>query len=217
VTTQTQSGDPSEIRATGASGSTEERKRHTGLALLLIIGGALGLLASFSLTMDDFTLLAHPSAHLGCTVNATLQCGKNILSWQGRLFGFPNPLIGLVMFPAPIVVGVALLARVRFPTWYWVLFNAGMWFAICFVAWLSFESIYEIGTLCPWCSLVYAVVIPMWLAVTLHNMAEGRAGRALQRVGTALRFWTPLLTLVGYVIIAGAAQLQLGLLQGLIS
>lgn len=182
------------------------------LGLLLIIGGALGLLASFSLTQDDITLLGNSHAHLGCTVNSVLQCGKNILSWQGRLFGFPNPLLGLVMFPAPIIVGSALLGKVRFPAWFWVVFNAGMWFAILFIGWLSSESIYVIGTLCPWCSLVYAVVIPMWLAVTLQNMAAGRAGAALVRVGAALLPWVPLLSLIGYIVIAAEAQLRLNIL-----
>jgi uncharacterized membrane protein len=131
------------------------------------------------------------------------------------VFGFPNPLLGLMMFPAPIIVGVALLGRVRFPNWYWVLFNLGHWFAIGFIAWLSTESIYRIGTLCPWCALVYAVVIPMWLAVTLHNMAQGRYGRVFVRAGAALVTWVPLLSLALYVVIALEAQLRLDLLSQL--
>jgi uncharacterized membrane protein len=194
---------------------TEERPRHLALAILLIVGGALGLLASFSLTLDDFTLLAHPDTTLGCTISASLQCGKNILSWQGKVFGFPNPLLGLMMFAAPIIVGVAMLGRVRFPNWFWLVFNLGHWFAIGFIAWLSTESIYFIGTLCPWCALVYAVVIPMWLAVTLHNMAAGRYGRALIGTGSALVSWVPLISLALYVVIALEAQLRLDLLSQL--
>jgi len=192
-----------------------DRPRHLALAILLIIGGALGLLASFSLTQDDFTLLAHPDAPLGCSISASIQCGQNILSWQGRVFGFPNPLLGLMTFPAPIIIGFALLGRVRFPNWFWLVFNLGHWFAIGFIAWLSTESIYNIRTLCPWCSLVYAVVIPMWLAVTLHNMAAGRYGKALVGFGTALVSWVPLLSLVLYVVIALEAQLRLDLISQL--
>lgn len=194
---------------------TDARPRHLALAILLIVGGALGLLASFSLTQDDFTLLAHPDANLGCTVSAAIQCGKNILSWQGRVFGFPNPLLGLMTFPAPIIVGVAMLGRVRFPNWFWLVFNLGLWFAIGFIGWLSTESIYFIGTVCPWCALVYAVVIPMWLAVTLHNMAVGRYGHALIRAGSALVSWVPLLSLVLYVVIALEAQLRLDVISQL--
>ena len=184
--------------------------------MLLIVGGALGLLASFALTMDDLTLLSHPDAHLGCTISAAVQCGKNILSWQGKVFGFPNPLLGLMMFPAAIIVGVAMLGRVRFPNWFWLVFNLGHWFALAFIAWLSTESIWFIGTICPWCSLVYAVVIPMWLMVTLHNMSAGRYGRGLVRTGDVLAGWVPLITLVLYIVIALEAQLRLGILQQLV-
>lgn len=194
----------------------EPEPRHLALAILLIVGGALGLLASFALTMDDLTLLSHPDAHLGCTLSASLQCGKNILSWQGEVFGFPNPLLGLIMFPAPIIVGAAMVGRVRFPNWFWLVFNLGHWFAIIFIAWLSTESIWSIGTLCPWCSLVYAAVIPMWLMVTLHNMAAGRYGRPLVRAGRLLIGWVPLITLVLYLVIALEAQLHLGILQQLV-
>jgi uncharacterized membrane protein len=189
--------------------------RHLALAILLIVGGALGLLASFALTLDDLKLLADPDASLGCSITASLQCGKNIGSWQGSVFGFPNPLLGLAMFPAPIIFGAALLGRVRFPKWFWLTFNAGHWFAIAFIGWLSFESIWDIGTLCPWCALVYAVVIPMWLSVTLRNMVDGRYGAGAVKLGTALSGWIPLITLGLYLVIALQAQLHLGLLQEL--
>ncbi|MDF0529440.1 vitamin K epoxide reductase family protein [Tsukamurella sp. 8F] len=189
--------------------------RHPVLAVLLVVGGVLGLIASFALTKDDLALLANPSASLGCSFSDKFQCGKNIMSWQGKVFGFPNPLLGLMMFPAPIVVGMALLGRVRFPRWFWLVFNGGMWFAIGFIAWLAYESIFDIGTLCPWCSVVYAAVIPMWLAVTVHNMTEGRVGTALQRVGVALRPWILLITAVLYAVILVTAQVKLDILGSL--
>ena len=133
---------------------------HTALAILLIVGGLLGLLAAWSLTMDE----------------------------------------------------IALLARARFASWFWWIFNGGLLFAIVFIFWLAFQSIFVIGTLCLWCSLVYLVTIPMFLAVTVRNLRAGLAGRGLQRVGDALAWWVPLLSLLGYVIIFGSAQLHLNIL-----
>ncbi|MBN9183266.1 MAG: hypothetical protein J0I66_09765, partial [Microbacterium sp.] len=156
------------------------------LAVLLIVGGLLGLLAALNLTLDDIKLLKDPNAALSCSINTYLQCGKNIQSWQGSVFGFPNPLLGLMMFPAPVFVGVSLLAGARFPAWFRWTFNAGLTFGIGFVFWLAFQSIFDIHTLCPWCALVYVAVIPMWVAVTVDNLRDGLAGRALQRVGRAL-------------------------------
>jgi hypothetical protein len=120
-----------------------------------------------------------------------------------------------MMFPAPVVVGFGLLARARFAGWFWWVFNAGLLFAIGFVFWLAFQSIYVIGTLCPWCSLVYLVTIPMFLGVTVRNLRAGLAGPALTRVGDAISGWVPLIAILGYVIIFGAAQLQLNILASL--
>jgi uncharacterized membrane protein len=189
-----------------------EARLPYALAIVLIVGGLLGLLASFALTMDDINLLKNPDAALTCNLNGVVNCGKNIESWQGSVFGFPNPVLGLMMFPAPVVVGFALLAGARFAAWFWWIFNAGLLFAISFVYWLAFQSIFDIGTLCPWCSLVYLVTIPMFLVVTVRNLRAGLAGGALQRFGDAIAGWVPLLVIVGYVIIFGAAQLQLNIL-----
>ncbi|MBW9094772.1 vitamin K epoxide reductase family protein [Microbacterium jejuense] len=192
-----------------------EARTHYALALVLIVGGLLGLLASFALTMDDINLLKNPDTALTCNLNAVVNCGKNIESWQGSIFGFPNPILGLMMFPAPVVVGFALLARARFAGWFWWIFNAGLLFAIAFVYWLAFQSIFDIGTLCPWCSLVYLVTIPMFLGVTVRNLRAGLAGRALQKFGDAISGWVPLIAIAGYVIIFGAAQLHLNILATL--
>ncbi|HAN25039.1 MAG: hypothetical protein CMH36_06660 [Microbacterium sp.] len=186
------------------------------LPILLIVGGLAGLIAAFNLTLDDLALLKNPDAALSCSVNAFIQCGKNIQSPQGNVFGFPNPILGLMMFPAPIAVGVGLLARARFAAWFWWLFLAGMTFAMGFVLWLASESIFSLHTLCPWCALVYLAVTPMWFATVLHVFREGYAGTALAKVGRVLTPWIPLLTILVYLAIFGTAQLQLGLLQSLL-
>ena len=104
------------------------------LAILLIVGGIVGLIAAFALTLDKFAVLADPNADLGCNVSLLIGCSKNLSSPVGSAFGFPNPLLGLMMFPAPIIVGVASLAGVRFPRWFWAVFNLGMAFATAQVA-----------------------------------------------------------------------------------
>lgn len=200
--------------ATGVPGP-EERERPTALAILLIVGGVLGLIAAFALTLDKFQALTHPSSNLSCDFNLLVQCGKNLGSPQGSAFGFPNPLIGLVGFPAPIFVGVSVLAGARFPRWFWAVFNAGLLFAIGFVIWLISVSIFQLGTLCPWCMLVWSVVIPMTLAVTFFNVAAGNLplGGPARRVGSFLYGWTPLLSLLAYVTVAVLAQVRLDVLS----
>jgi uncharacterized membrane protein len=194
--------------------STETR-RPWMLAVFLIVAGGLGWWAAFSLTLDKFALLADPDAVLGCNFSVLVQCGANLNSWQGEVFGFPNPLIGLGGFVAPIAVGVALLAGARFANWFWVAFNIGLAGALAFVAWLIAQSIFALFTLCPWCMLVWSVTIPLFWVVTLRNAREGVFGTRLTRLGEALMPWVVPITAACYVVIAVLAQVQLDVLRSL--
>ncbi len=190
-------------------------RRPTALAILLIVGGILGLFAAFELTVDKFAVLADPSFVPSCNVSVLVQCGRNLSSPEGAVFGFPNPLLGLMGFPAPIAVGVGILAGARFSRWFWLLFNAGMLAALGFVIWLISVSIFQLATLCPWCMLVWSVVIPMTLAVTFFNISAGHVplGAPARRVGSFLYGWTPLLSLLAYVAVAVLAQVRLDVLS----
>jgi uncharacterized membrane protein len=192
---------------------TETPRRPLALAIFLIVTGVLGWYAAFALTVDKFTLLENPEADLDCNFSLLVQCGANLNSPQGAVFGFPNPLLGLGGFVAPIAVGVALLAGARFARWFWALFNVGVLGALVFVIWLISQSIYVLGTLCPWCMLVWSVVIPMFWVVTARNLADGVYGSGLQRVGAGLRGWVIPITIVCYALVAFLAQLRLDVLS----
>ena len=195
--------------------TSTETRRPWMLAVFLIVTGALGWWAAFSLTLDKFAVLANPDADLGCNVSLLVQCGKNLSSWQGEVFGFPNPLIGLGGFVAPIAVGVALLAGARFANWFWIAFNIGIAGALAFVAWLIGQSIFVLGTLCPWCMLVWLVTIPLFWVVTLRNASEGVFGSRLTGAGNALTPWVVPLTVACYLTIAILAQIRLDVVNNL--
>ena len=188
-------------------------RRPLSLAIVLIVTGAVGWYAALALTLDKLAVLANPEADLDCNFNVIVQCGKNLGSWQGAILGFPNPIIGLGGFVAPIAVGVALLAGATFARWFWIAFNIGVAGAFAFCLWLAYQSIFNLGTLCPWCMLVWSMVIPMFWALTLFNAREGRFGSGLVRLGDRLYGWVPVITLAGYLIIAIVAQLRLDLLS----
>jgi uncharacterized membrane protein len=192
-------------------------KRPLPLAILLVVGGFFGFLAAFELTLDKFQVLEHPasSANLSCDFSVIVQCSKNLASPEGSAFGFPNPVIGLAGYFALIVVGMTLLAGARMARWYWVTLNVGVVFAMGFVIFLITKSIFHLGTLCPWCMVVWAATIPIFLSVTFYNLSVGNIpiperGR---RFFAAARTWIPLITLVCYVIIVIVAQLRLDVLR----
>lgn len=177
----------------------------------LIIAGAIGELAAFVLTLEKFATLSDPDTTASCDYSVLVQCTANLNAWQGSVFGFPNPIIGLLGWMAPIVVGAALLAGARFARWFWMLFNLGVAGALVFVVWLIGQSIFELGTLCPWCLVTWSVTIPTFFAVTFRNLSAGvfGGGERTRRLGASLLTWVAPITIVCFGIIALIAQLEL--------
>lgn len=188
---------------------TDTPRVPLAFAVFLVVTGALGWWAAFALTLDRVLLLENPDADLDCNFSLLVQCGANLDSWQGAVFGFPNPLLGLGGFAAVIAVGVSLLAGARFARWYWIAFNLGIAGALAFVIWLIGQSIFVLGTLCPWCMLVWAVTIPLFWIVTARNLAEGVFGARLVGSGRFLRSWAIPIVIVCYAVVALIAQLRL--------
>ncbi|MFJ3302465.1 vitamin K epoxide reductase family protein [Streptomyces sp. NPDC086549] len=142
-------------------------------ALLLVLTGAAGLLASWIITLDKFKLLENPAFVPGCSLNPVLSCGSVMKSDQASAFGFPNPMLGLVAYGIVICVGMSLLAGAAFPGWYWLTFLAGCLFGIGFVSWLQFESLYRINALCLWCCLAWTATIILFWYVTSFTVLNG--------------------------------------------
>jgi len=191
--------------------TTTAERRPTVLAIFLIVAGAIGLWAAFMLTMDKFHLLENPDAQLSCNFSLLVGCTKNLNSWQGSLFGFPNPLLGLIGWTATIAVGVGVLAGARFAKWFWMLFNLGVIGAMALVIFLITQSITVLNVLCPWCMVTWLVTIPTFWGVTLYNLKSGNipipeSGRVFFG---KLYSWVPLITVVSYAIVAILAQIQL--------
>lgn len=188
---------------------TEQRARPVGYAVWLIIASLVGWWAAFQLTVEKFHLLQDPDAALSCDFSVMLQCGRNLGSWQGEVFGFANPLIGLTGWMAPLVVAVALLAGSRFPRWFWALFGAGITFAFGFICWLISQSIYQLHTLCPWCMVTWAVTIPTFLATVVHLFRNGTfpVSERAQATANRLMVWVPLASILAYAVIITMAQL----------
>ncbi|MEU3187409.1 vitamin K epoxide reductase family protein [Streptomyces sp. NPDC006923] len=139
-------------------------------ALLLVITGAAGLLASWVITVDKFKLLEDPGFTPGCSLNPVVSCGNIMKSAQASVFGFPNPMLGLATYTVVIGIGLGLLAGARHRAWYWLGLNAGTLFGVGFCTWLQYQSLYNISSLCLWCCLAWVATIAMFWYVTSHNV-----------------------------------------------
>jgi uncharacterized membrane protein len=181
----------------------------------LIVAGLAGLLAAYSLSVEKVVAIVQPGSKLGCDFSIFVQCSANLGSAQGAVLGFPNPLLGLGGFAVPLVIGIAILAGARFARWYWLAFNAGVVLALALVIFLIGSSIYALHTLCPWCSLVWTVTIPMFWLVTLYSFKTGvlRVSPRATRFFAGAYSWTPLITLLSYLVVATLFQVQLNVVQ----
>lgn len=181
------------------------------LGVVLIITGLLGLLGAFSLSVERIELLLHPEEALGCDLNPFLTCSGAIESDQGAVFGFPNPFLGLMAFPAPIIMGVLTLGRVAMPRWVWTVFSIGVLGGIVLVLWLAQQSIFVLGFVCPWCFLVwmamYAMAFPLWTWALGAGGLPAPAG--LRRTAARFSSWGWVLSLALAVILVVTIMIAL--------
>ncbi|MGP4053578.1 vitamin K epoxide reductase family protein [Mycobacterium sp. 4D054] len=155
-------------------------------ALWVLIAGVVGLAAALTLTVEKIELLIDPSYVPSCSINPVLSCGSVMVTPQASLFGFPNPLIGIVAFSVVVVTGVLALAKVGLGRWYWAGLAVGTLAGTVFVHWLIFQSLYRIGALCPYCMVVWAVTIPLLVVAASIAVQPQRSNSGVIR---ALHTW----------------------------
>ena len=174
--------------AASSEGQADEAATAAGVSVRpasawwILIAGVAGLTAAFTLTIEKIRLLTDTSYVPSCSLNPVLSCGSVMATRQAEVFGFPNPLIGIVAFSVVVVTGVLAVGRVALPRWYWLGLAGGVLLGVVFVHWLIFQSIYRIGALCPYCMVVWAVTIPLLVVVSsiaLAPLSKQAPARAL--------------------------------------
>lgn len=193
---------PLDVRARSEARPHAPTDRLTGLVLTL--AGLAGGLAAFALILDRIALLENPAFVPACDVNAVVSCGSIMASPQSELFGFPNPLIGLVAFPVVTTLGVLVRAGVALPRWVWGGLLAGSTAGSVLVAWLIVQSLYVIGALCPYCMVVWVATLAITWYVLLRNLRQG-SSRDVPAVRVALDYHSTVLV----VVLVGIAALVL--------
>lgn len=157
-------------------GPPEGSGQDKALGWGLLAGGLIGLVAAAALLVERFWLAQDPTYTPSCSLNPVLSCGSVMESAQAAVFGFPNPILGVAAFPILTTTGAAIVAGAAFKRWYWLGLQVGASAGLGFVAWLIFQSLYRIGALCPYCMVVWSVVIPTFWYVTLRNATSGVFG-----------------------------------------
>lgn len=157
------SGDSAAPRLTG--------RRPFGF--FLVITGAIAWIASWVLVLERLALFRDPTHVASCDVNPWVSCTSVMKSEQAALFGFPNPLIGIVAFAVVITTGMVLLAGGTLGRWYWLGLQVGVTLGMAMIGWLWYQSLYEIGALCPYCMVVWTMMAMLFVWITVRNANHG--------------------------------------------
>jgi uncharacterized membrane protein len=179
-----------------------------GYALLLVVAGVLGTVAAATLNIEYIHKLIDPDAALACDLNPFITCGDFLGTPQSSAFGFPNVVIGMICFPVVVTTGVLLLAGIRLPRWYWRGLLAGTLFGVAFVTWLQYQALFSIRAICPWCALVWAVMIPLFVHTVARCTQNGAlpAGPGARSLLVQYRW---VLTALWWLVVAGVAFIAL--------
>lgn len=143
------------------------------LPYILIIGGIIGLVASFLLTHDKIQVLQNPAYDPFCNINPIFSCGSVMKTEQASMLGVPNTLFGLMAFAALTTLGFILAAGAKLKRWLWIAVQLAASVGVLFMHYLFFQGVYRINAICPWCFVVWMVTIPIFWYITLYNLREG--------------------------------------------
>ena len=155
------------------------------LGPLLLAAGVVGCAAAFVLAVEKFRLVENPLYVPACSLGETVNCTSVMRSDQAEAFGFPNPFLGIAGFAVVAASGFVLVRGGRISRTFWLVLQVGLMFAVVFVHWLMFQTLYRIEALCPFCMAVWAVTIPAFWYVTMHIFRDVAQPRA--RAGTLAR------------------------------
>jgi uncharacterized membrane protein len=172
---------------------------------LLVVCGIIGLACALIIMYDKVELLKDPAFQPNCDLNPIISCGSVMESAQASAFGFPNPFLGIVGFSVVITFGMAMLAgATKLKRWFWLGLQLGTIFGVGFVHWLFYQSVYNIGALCPYCMVVWIMTITLFWYVTLYNIQTGviKLKGKLQTVGFFLRRHHLDILVLWFVVIA---------------
>ncbi|WP_347037295.1 vitamin K epoxide reductase family protein [Glutamicibacter halophytocola] len=148
--------------------------KDRGFGLVLIATGFISWLAAGTLVLERIELYKNPDYVTSCDINPWISCGTVMRSEQAGIFGFPNPFFGIVCFAIVITIGVVLLAGAsKLQRWFWICFQIGVTAAMGLVIWFWSQALYEINALCPYCMVVWAMTIPLFVFTTARNVVTG--------------------------------------------
>ena len=143
-----------------------EPRRGNSIFIALAALSAIGLLASFLLSIDGWRALVQGAdAQLMCAFDATLDCAPAMQLWQAQILGFPNAYLGVFAFATALAVSMGLLAGAT-ARWLRVGLLIGTALGQLLIFFLMYTTFSSLPALCPWCTVIWVIIWPLlWLQI----------------------------------------------------
>lgn len=140
----------------------------------VLAASVVGLLASLVLTLDVVRSAEDAAFTPSCNINPLLNCLSVMNSAQAEIMGVPNSLLGVVLFAVLATFSALVLMGATYKRWIWPMAQAGAIAGFIFTQYLIYVSIYVLGTICPWCFVVWHMVAVIAWGVTADNVKHRR-------------------------------------------
>lgn len=188
------------------TGTDQGRNETKGLKLgfansiTMLVAAFLGLFASTELVLSELKILSDPGASLGCDVNPLIGCSSSLLTKQAHLLGPPNALFGIMAFAALAAFAVVLVSGGKLPVWIWWAMGVGTIVGVLYVVFFLSQSLSFFRTLCPYCMVVWAATLAVFVLVWGNLIAQGSLGKAPKALGKVLLRYSGLVILGVYLV-----------------
>jgi uncharacterized membrane protein len=141
--------------------------------LFVVIGAAVGALASFIQVIERISYGDNPVKALSCDLNSVFSCSSVFDGWQSSVFGFSNSIMCLLFFGVMLGVGLTGLFGSQVAKGLRLTMQFFSVFFLFFGAWYLQQSAFAIGALCTFCMFCYSGVIAInwaWLRLNVHDL-----------------------------------------------
>lgn len=184
------------------TGLTDQAQHDRRLGWFSLLPGLLAFGAAAMLVWEHLQIYKDAAHKSMCDLNALLNCGTVMRTWQAEVFGFPNPFIGIAGYAIVLTISTALIAGATFSRWYWLGMQIGHTFAMGFVLWLWYNTTFEINALCLFCMVVWLMQTALFVTVTTRNIHTGVLPAPTAIRESALN-WTWFSIILIYILIFG--------------
>jgi uncharacterized membrane protein len=149
----------------------------------MLAAAVAGMAATTLQLVDRIALAENPATSLVCDINAVLSCGSVLGTWQARVLGVPNALVGLAVFAVFASAALGLVLRSRPSRAYLAVLEAVAVVMLAFTLWFLWQTTFVIGALCLYCTVIGTAI----LVVNAVVLREWRRAGALSGASPTTR------------------------------